>query len=58
MFGVEFDGVEFSMEDALDKKYHDYMHFDFDDFNADQMDDMRDQNTALKGLFRLDRMVP
>ena len=34
------------------------MHFDFDNFDADKMDDMRDQNSSLKGLFRLDRMIP
>ena len=47
------------MEESVDtKKYRVYMHFDFDDFNADQMDDQREVNASLKGIFRLDRMIP
>ena len=48
------------MSDDIDKPYNVYMHFDFDDYDGDQMNDMRDKKGSknLHGLFRLSRMVP
>ena len=39
--------------------YKVYIHFDFDNFDADLMADMRDKNAKnLHGLYRLSRMIP
>jgi len=32
----------FDMEDNTERRYNVYVHFDFDDFDADLMDDLRD----------------
>ena len=52
----EFD---LEMSKDLEKKYNVYIHFDFDDFDADAMIDMREAKAkGCHGLFRIRRMVP
>ena len=46
------------MVDDLEKKYNVYMHFDFDDYDAEIMVDLRKQSKDMKGKFRVSRMVP
>jgi len=45
------------MTDSPDKTYSVYIHFDFDDFDADQMSDMRKMKMT-PGIFCISRMVP
>ena len=51
-------GMDLAMEDSLEHLYRVYMHFDFDDYNADKMDDMRAQSLGMKGIYKMSRMVP
>ena len=44
------------MDDDLLTNYLVYMHFDFDGWDADKMDDCR--KDGRKGVFRVERMVP
>ena len=53
----KFD-FDLEMADDLDKHYLVYMHFDFDDYDADKMGDERHQSAELKGKFSVNRMVP
>ena len=50
--------INFKMDEDLKHEYKVYMHFDFDKFDADEMDDMRRQTMNLKGIFRCNRMIP
>jgi len=51
-------GFDLEMVDDLERHYLVYMHFDFDNYDADKMDDLRPQSSELKGTFRVNRMVP
>ena len=51
-------GIELSMTDDLHDNYLVFMHFDFDDYQPDRMDDLRKINIDYKGRFRNYRMVP
>lgn len=53
----KFD-LDVAMVDDLDRHYLVYMHFDFDRYDADKMDDMRVASLDLKGQFKCSRMVP
>ena len=44
--------------DNLEVNYFVYMHFDFDGYQPDKMDDLRKENINYKGSFRLNRMLP
>ena len=57
IYDEEF-GEEVEMVDDPETVYEVFIHFDFDDYNADQMVDQREVNAALKGVFKLDRMIP
>jgi len=49
---------DLEISENLDIKIFVYMHFDFDDYEPDKMDDLRKEDMNLKGQFRMSRMVP
>jgi hypothetical protein len=51
-------GKEFYMSDNLEVKYSVCIHFDFDDYQPDLMEDLRKQKLKYKGLFKIQRMLP
>ena len=51
----KFD-FDVEMVDDLERHYQVYVHFDFDGYDADKMDDLRVDD--LKGRFSVHRMVP
>ena len=51
-------GVDLEMSTDPDKPYLVYMHFDFDQYDADKMDDQRAVSVELGGMFKAHRMVP
>ena len=46
------------MSENLEVNYFVYLHFDFDDYQPDKMDDMRKVDMSQSGKFRCHRMVP
>ena len=51
-------GVDLEVSTDLDKLYPVYMHFDFDNYDADKMEDLRAVSMELRGTFKAHRMVP
>ena len=53
----KFD-FDLEMSDDTNQHYLVYMHFDFDDYDAERMDDQRENGYELKGTFISNRMIP
>ena len=50
-------GLELS-DNVKDEHYNFFIHFDFDRWEGDLLDDMRNQTLAYKGRFHQHRMLP